>query len=235
MPVPVVIYSFGIISGDNNIPNTSAYRVLSINDFTGKDIENDGMLLRNASILIPKSYEYTSFAEEAGYLRTEYSNVLNEGLAKNLVNRYKNQGENALIGNYSREIRSSFEDGVYDSHLSSSGFTEEDFYSLSDENYDDAIDRAQEIVIERSITKDSSLWDLDEVYFLSYEKDEIILRDGNDVFYLAGMDFSDPKVIKFSRLTTFASVVSLSIHSSLIPSCMPFVLLGLFRVKNKAW
>ena len=95
--------------------------------------------------------------------------------------------------------------------------------------------RAQEIVIDRSITKDSSLWDLDEVYFLSYEKDEIILRDGNDVFYLAGMDFSDPKVIKFSRLTTCASVVSLSIHSSLIPSCMPFVLLGLFRVKNKAW
>ena len=199
LSVPVGIFSFGIILGDNSIPDTSEYRVLSFNDFTDKDIENDGMLLRNASLLIPKSYEYTSFAEEAGYVRTEYSNVLNEKLAKNLVSRYINQGKNALIGNYSREIRSSFEDGVYDPHLSSSGLTEEDFHSLKDENYDDAINSAQKIVVERSITKDSSLWDLDEVYFLSYEKDEIILRDGNEVFYLTGMDFSDPEVIEISK------------------------------------
>lgn len=84
-------------------------------------------------------------------------------------------------------------------HLHSSGFTDEDFYSLKDENFDDAIKRAQEIIIERSIAKDSSLWGLDEVYFLSYKKDEIILRDGSEVFYLAGMDFSDPEVIEASK------------------------------------
>lgn len=37
------------------------------------------------------------------------------------------------------------------------------------------------------------------MYFLSYKKDEIILRDGNEVFYLAGMDFSDPEVIEASK------------------------------------
>ncbi|PSJ32167.1 hypothetical protein UF10_01960 [Peptostreptococcus russellii] len=196
---PVGIFSIEIVRESNSIPDTSGYKVLSFNDFANKDVENDGMLLRNASILIPKSYEYTSLTENPGYLKTEYSNVLNEALARNLVNRYINQAENALIGNYSREIRSSFEDGVYDPHLHSSGFTDEDFYSLKDENFDDAIKRAQEIIIERSIAKDSSLWGLDEVYFLSYKKDEIILRDGSEVFYLAGMDFSDPEVIEASK------------------------------------
>lgn len=199
LSIPVGIFSFGIVTESNKIPDPSRYRVLSFNDFTDKEIEIDGMLLRNASILVPKSYEYTSFTGDNGYLRTEYSNVLNEGLAKNLVNRYINQGENALIGNYSREIRSSFEDGVYDTHLNSSGFTEEDFYSLTDENYDDAIDSAKKIIIDRSIVEDSDLWNLDDAYYLNYEKNEIILRDGKKVFYLAGMDFSDQEVIEISK------------------------------------
>ena len=46
---------------------------------------------------------------------------------------------------------------------------EEDFHSLIDENYDDAIDIAKKMIIEKSIAEDSGLWDLDEVYYLNYE------------------------------------------------------------------
>lgn len=37
---------------------------------------------------------------------------------------------------------------------------------------------------------------MDQVYFLSYDKDQIVLRDGKEVFYLEGLDFSDPEIIR---------------------------------------
>lgn len=118
------------------------------------------------------------------------------GLAENLVDRYLQQAKNALIGNYNREIRGSFEDGVYHSDLTTSGFTQEDFNSLVGGNIDNAVERAQEIIQDRSIISGDDLWDLDEVYFLNYEQNEVVLRDGKEVFYLSGMDFSDPGVVE---------------------------------------
>ena len=39
------------------------------------------------------------------------------------------------------------------------------------------MDTIWKIINEQSITEDNELWDLDEVYFLNYEKDEVVLRD----------------------------------------------------------
>ena len=56
------------------------------------------------------------------------------------------------------------------------------------------------IINERSIVKDiENLWKLDEVYFLNYEKTEIVIRNGKEVFYLEGLDFSDDEIIKIVK------------------------------------
>jgi hypothetical protein len=56
------------------------------------------------------------------------------------------------------------------------------------------------IINERSIVEDiENLWKLDEVYFLNYEKTEIVIRNGKEVFYLEGLDFSDDEIIKIVK------------------------------------
>lgn len=193
------IYSFTSLTPNEGNYDTSEYRVLSWNDVADNDPESMGELYRDASILIPRSYEYTSLTDDYDQLRTEYSNALHEKLAINLVNRYLNQAEEILIGNYDQEIDQSFENGIYDPYLSTSGFTETDFEDLMDMIQDDAINRAKQIIQERSITKDNQLWNFDQVYFLNYEKSRIVLRDGNEVFYLEGLDFTDPEIIEISK------------------------------------
>ena len=44
-----------------------------------------------------------------------------------------------------------------------------------------------------------NLWNLDEVYFLSYDKMEIVIRSGRQVFYLDGQDFSNNESIKIVK------------------------------------
>ena len=189
-----------MIAKTKSIPDTEHYKVLSYNDFLDRNLENNGMFLGNASLLIPRSYEYTSFIGAYEYVRTEYSNALNEKIARHLVNRYIYQAENALIGNYSRELEGSFEEGVYDAYLELGGLIEEDFDNLKVKGKGEAIDKAGKIIRQKSIVKDEeNLWGLDEVYFLNYQRDEVVLRDGKEVFYLKGREFSDPKVIEISR------------------------------------
>lgn len=200
LPIGTGVFNIGMLASEKSTPDIGGYRVLSVNDFADKDIEDDGDLLRNASILIPESYEYTSFIRGNGYIRTEYSDVLNESLAKSLVNRYKKQAENSLIGSNSEELRYLFEEGVYDSYIYMSGFNEEDFNSLKRKKQKEAVDRALTIIKERSIREDKeNLWNADEAYFLDYQRDEIVLRKGKEVFYLEGKDFSDPEIIKISK------------------------------------
>src|SRR5699024_9824948 len=167
--------------------------------FSNENTETKKRLSRNASFLIPSSYDYTSFSKQEEPLITEYSKVLTESLAENLVSRYIHQGENSLIGNYSLEIEQSFIEKSYDSYLANSGFTEKDYNRLRNEKTDDAIDKAQEILFKKSITKDVNLWNVDEAYFLNYEKDEVVLRNENEVFYLSGLDFSDPDIINSAK------------------------------------
>src|SRR5699024_9042680 len=107
--------------------------------------------------------------------------------------------KNSLIGNYSLEIEQSFIEKSYNSYLANGGFTEEDYNRLRNEKADDAIDQAQEILFKKSITKDVNLWNVDDAYFLNYEKDEVVLRDGKEVFYLSGLDFSDPTIVNAAK------------------------------------
>ncbi len=121
-------------------------------------------------------------------------------MASNLVNRYKNQARNAFIGRYSREIELYFKEGIYDDYLLRAGLTKEDLDNLKDKDKKEALKAAKEIINERSITEDKDkLWNADEAYFLNYEKTEIVLRNGKEVFYLDGEDFSDIEIIKIAK------------------------------------
>ncbi|MFY9285484.1 MAG: hypothetical protein WAO64_02620, partial [Tissierellaceae bacterium] len=190
------IFNIGVLASKDGPSKIEGYRVLSINDFSDETIEDSGDLRRNLSFLIPVSYDYSSYARRLGVIDTEYSRALTEGLARNLVNRYKREAENRLIGRNSKDLEFIFENGVYDSYYARSGLTEDDFISLRDRDKKEAVKEALEIIKERSIREDlDGLWDLDEVYFLNYESSEIVLRIGKEVFFLGGLDFSDPEIV----------------------------------------
>lgn len=191
------IFNIGVLASKDGPSKIEGYRVLSINDFSDETIEDSGDLRRNLSFLIPVSYDYSSYARRLGVIDTEYSRALTEGLARNLVNRYKREAENRLIGRNSKDLEFIFENGVYDSYYARSGLTEDDFISLRDRDKKEAVKEALEIIKERSIREDlDGLWDLDEVYFLNYESSEIVLRIGKEVFFLRGLDFSDPEIVE---------------------------------------
>src|SRR5699024_9902533 len=136
------ISNFDFLSQSQEVVEPDHYKVLTYDHFSNDNSETKKRLSKNASFLIPSSYDYTSFSKQEEPLITEYSKVLTESLAENLVSRYIHQGENSLIGNYSLEIEQSFIEKSYDSYLANSGFTEKDYNRLRNEKTDDAIDKA---------------------------------------------------------------------------------------------
>ena len=193
---------FDFLTDNNENLLQSDYRVLSYDIFSDSQEEEQNDLTRNASLFIPKSYDYVSLARNK-HLATEYSDALNESIAESLVDRYIQQGKSRAQGRFSYVIEMAFVEGYYDSYLSRSGFSKEEYNSLyndmAEEDFEVVMDKVSEMVVNKAITKDEDLWDLDEVYFLNYEKNEIVIRDGTVVFYLDGLDFSDPSVISKAK------------------------------------
>ena len=175
------------------------YKVLPINDFS--DISQEkGDLMERVSLLIPKSYEYYSRTRGYGSVNTEYAKALSEKLASNLVNRYIRQAEIGSTGRYGREVELYFKEGFFDDYLLKSGLVEKDLYNLKDKDIKEAEKAARKIIYERSIVEDKeNLWNVDEAYFLNYGKTEIIIRNGKEVFYLDGKDFSNMEIIKIVK------------------------------------
>lgn len=142
----------------NNL-DPSEYKVLAPNGFVEKEktyAPSEGKILQDISLLVPKSYEYAYYDEEDKYIKTEYSNVLTEDLAKTLVGQY---------------IKRSEED--------SNRYMWSPEFSLEEDK--------------------ENLWKLDQVYYLNKRKTEILIRDGKEVFYLEGKDFSDSDIIKTTK------------------------------------
>ena len=76
--------------------------------------------------------------------------------------------------------------------------SQEEFDGLKSGDLKFAVKTTIKRIKERSITKDNeNLWNADEVYFLNYNKKEIVIRRGKEVFYIRAMEqnFSDPQVI----------------------------------------
>lgn len=178
--------------------NLNNYKVIGYDDFDGVSAEDKIDLRRNISLLVPESYEYLSYNENKDkFIITQYSDVLNEDLAKNLVKRYIRQAEHRLEGRYFSLVDNIFEADYYNEseYLRESGLTKEKIENLKTEGIEYGKSKAKEIIKEKSIKEDSKeLWNVDEVYFLSYFRDEIVLRKEKEMFYLEGKDFSDTTV-----------------------------------------
>lgn len=199
MGIPLGWVSFSILTNNQGIRDPNEFEVLIADDFVEEEIEEWGTLERNTSILIPASHTYTSHYEE-DIIETEYSRALTESFAENLVERYFQQASNRFRGRYGREVDQAFSDGKYHPGLEASGFTEEDFNQMYEEGAGIELYRIWDIIEEQSITDASHLWNVEEAYFLSHDKNEIILREDREVFYLSGLDFSDPEIIENAKI-----------------------------------
>lgn len=207
--IPIILFVFVFINllnglNDGAMPNIEGYRVLSVNDFENSRVAEDGELRRQASILVPTSYNYYSHSNQIyASIRTEYSKALTENLAKTLVNRYKKQAEKR-VERERQAIEISFKEDIYYESLfkGKAKMSQEEFDSLKAQDIKYAVTTTIDKIKERAITKDSgNLWNVDEAYFLNYYKTEMVLRYGKEVFYIdaTDKDFSDPEIIKIVK------------------------------------
>lgn len=181
--------------------NINEDKVLIIEDFYDGNKTDSANLSRDISFLIPKSFDFTARSKDRIYIRTEYSNAITEGVAKNLVNRYKARMEYRIENWRSFDLeeyyhsKTTYGDGIFDW-----GITEEDLDKIRDKDIEEYKEVAREIMKDRTITKaDTDLWDVDEAYFLDYNKEEIVLRKGSEVYWLNGVDFSDEEVVRTAK------------------------------------
>ena len=80
------------------------------------------------------------------------------------------------------------------------GLTMDDFDELKGRDIKPAMEESIKRMKRRSTFEgDNVLWDVDEAYFLRYDRTEIVLRKGKEVFFLSGKDFSDNENIKISK------------------------------------
>lgn len=177
-------------------PNLEEYKVLTADTFEEDQLEQDGSLWHDFSLVIPKSYKYYYISTEDEYVETEYSKTIMKDFAKDLTKRYIDQKKIDYNNLYVDEIKLYFEEGTFDEYLTNIGINEGDLIRLKGLPQKEAEKTTYQIIEERSITKaNTDLWNVDEAYFLSYMKDEILLRRGKEVFYLSGKDFTDTTVI----------------------------------------
>lgn len=205
--IPIILFGFVIINlisgfNDGYVPNLEGYRVLSVNDFVNNTVAEDGDLRRQTSMLLPTSYEYYSHSNQIyESTKTEYSKALTEGLAIKLVKRYIKQAE-TRIERDRNELEIYFEEDIYNEYRfgERAGISQEEFDILKEQDIKTSVETTIEKLKERAITKDSeNLWKADEVYFLNYNKTEMVLRQGKEVFYIEGKDFSEPEIFKIVK------------------------------------
>ena len=175
------------------------YKVISIADFPGETLSWEGSLMKQRSFLVPESYKYSSSTKEGRGLITEYGRALTENLARKLVDRYIDQSENALTGRYGREVTLYLKEGVFDDYLLNAGITEADLTEQKNKDIKKAEKEARKIIQERSIINANEEWNLDEAFFLNFKKTQLLLRNGKEVYFLEGEDFSENELIKIIK------------------------------------
>ncbi len=158
----------------------SDYSYLKTTDFNINTVEK-GSLIEKKSFLTNIGYNYISGEKDS--IITEYTDCRNENIAKELFNRY--------IADRKKGIRNIEE--VLESFRS-------DNYPKDGLSKNELIDRNTEIEVKKNIIEvDNNIWDVDEGYYLSNNKESIVLRKGNIVYYFSGIDFSVDKNIEIVK------------------------------------
>ena len=190
--------------GNNHDLNGDEYRILLIEDFDEDISSSEDTMMNDASILVPRSYEHFStnqVGDEIEYIETAYSRALTENIAIKLFNRYISEARKN-IGNRLYPYLSDYYERGYatEEDLYPMGLTMDDFDELKGRDIKPAMEESIKRMKRRSTFEgDNVLWDVDEAYFLRYDRTEIVLRKGKEVFFLSGKDFSDNENIKISK------------------------------------
>lgn len=180
------------------------YKVLQVSDFSEEDRGTSVKLTGDISFLAPRSYIYRekedaysySNRDNSYYINTDYTRTISTAIAKDLVRRHKKGAEAWLkFGEYSLgrayDLNRLREDEI------EKGLTQEDFQILRKEPRHIFIKKAQEIIVDRAMEDaNGKLWNVDQAYYLDYNKDQIVLRKGKEVYMLSGLDFSDSEIRK---------------------------------------
>lgn len=187
-------------TGQPKNPNLGEYKVLTVDMFPEGELDIEGTLEPNFSLLVPKSYEYYYISTEGEYVKTEYSRALATDFARDLFDRYVEEKKRDYKNSYLEEIKLYFNEGIFSDYLTNIGISEGDLIRLKNIKQEDAERIAQQLIAERSIVPaDTAEWNADEAYFLSYTRDEILIRKAKEVFYLRGKDFTNSLVIEKTK------------------------------------
>ncbi len=200
-----VFINLDFLVEDDDEGTKNEYAILTFDDTPDNRHEDGNHFERNASFLIPESYDYVSISGDY-YLTTEHSKTLTESIAEKLVQRYIEEAKNSARGNFAHDFEWAVIIGNHENYLRRAGFSEDEIRSLSqdisEENVGDKIDQGMETAIQNAITIDEGLWGFDEVYYLTYAKDEMVIRKENEVYYLwgfeglGGFNFSNPIAVE---------------------------------------
>lgn len=186
------IFNVNKTNEDKNEINTENYQVLTAADFSNEELDYDEDLTGDFSLLVPESYEYF-YINKDDFVVTQYGRALTESLAKNMVERYKEENEKYAAEHYHLELNEYFEEGVFDDYLLTAGIREEHLFSLNTLSKDEAVKLSKELIREQTVHPTNEDWQVDEAYYLSYQKEKIVFRKGKEVYYLEGKDFSEEK------------------------------------------
>lgn len=196
--------------------NTSNLAIITPEDINLKGVKELEKFSKDFSIFIPKSYQYSTFTEDGKYMETDYTKALTQPIAEYIVKKYRDNQEEYVKSMYKEEVRYAIEKDDYNANfqrdaetpenlieevdLEQYGLTEEEFNKLDKKDPKLALEEAMKIMEAKNIIEgNKNLWNADEVYFLSNNKDKIVIRQGKEVFMLEGPDFSDQKVIQIVK------------------------------------
>lgn len=196
-----IYYSLArVAEGDQLDPNR--HRVLLEGDFYEGIQDRPGYFQEDHSILVPLSYRYISSSEgdqESKALETQYNRARNQDLAENLFRRYEANWRTGLRRNYREDAENILENGwASQQDLDRYGLKDGEVGSFppGEEGVELLLDRLEAAEIQ---VGDREAWQVDQVVYLNQERDQLILRNGLEVYKLGGLDFSDRKIIARTR------------------------------------
>lgn len=166
-------------------------KIVKLEDF---GIETKGMkkvLLKDSSLLIPFSYNYSEYSSDKRF-DIEYSKALNEDLAKKLVRVYIKENKDIRFGRLYDDLEYLYgKENPRDEELFDVGLSRDEYFKFKSEDIKISMDKAFNYIYKQNTGElDPKSWQVDEVYSLNKENTRLVLRKDREVYLLEGVDFS---------------------------------------------
>lgn len=196
--VVIIFISNNLIQDKIFIKNRiSNIEKIKLSEIEKNDINNS--LVEKKSIFLKNGYDIS-----LDNMEIEYSNLKNESLAKKLVSKYISTRKSELLSS-GKEILTE----GYNIYIKRGNYINFDIYGVEKSFVNRIMDNKSitkkelintilPLIIDKNIIKiDEKLQNADEIYYLSYEYNEILIRKGREVYKISGRDFSEEENINF--------------------------------------